>query len=70
VAGNVLARTQYVAASEGYDKEHFFSLRCEGGGEGYEVVGPTTPLAPAYNVLVDFPEPSIAGANGLAQSEE
>lgn len=57
--GNILARTQYIAATEGYDKEHFFSLRYEWGREGYEVVGPATTLSPAYNVLFNFPERSI-----------
>lgn len=59
--GNILARIQYIAATEGYDKEHFFSLRYEWGREGYEVVGPPTTLAPAYSILVDFPERSITG---------
>ncbi|HKW18998.1 MAG TPA: YaiO family outer membrane beta-barrel protein [Terriglobales bacterium] len=53
--GNILARTQYIAATEGYNKEHFISLRYEWGSEGYEVVGAPTPIAPAYNVLFDFP---------------
>lgn len=59
--GNILARVQYVAATEGYDKEHFFSLRYEWGREGYEVVGQATTLTPTYNVLFNFPERTITG---------
>jgi YaiO family outer membrane protein len=59
--GNVLARVQYLAATEGYDKEHFFSLRYEWGREGYEVVGPATAAVPSYNVLFNFPERTITG---------
>lgn len=54
--GNILARTQYLAVSQGHDKEHFISIRYEWGREGYEVLGPPTPLAPAFNVAEDFPE--------------
>jgi YaiO family outer membrane protein len=53
--GNILARTQYIAATQGYDKEHYISLRYEWGREGYEVIGGPTLTAPAYNVLFDFP---------------
>jgi YaiO family outer membrane protein len=53
--GNILARTEYIAASQGHDKEHFISLRYEWGREGYEVVGAPTTLTPAFNVLFDFP---------------
>jgi YaiO family outer membrane protein len=54
--GDILARVQYLAATEGHDKEHFVSLRYEWGREGYEVVGPTNSTAPRPNVLFDFPE--------------
>jgi YaiO family outer membrane protein len=53
--GDILARTQYIAATQGYDKEHFISLRYVWGREGYEVIGGPTPTTPAYNVLFDFP---------------
>jgi YaiO family outer membrane protein len=53
--GDILARTQYIAATEGHDKEHFFSLRYEWGREGYEVIGGPSATAPAFNVLFDFP---------------
>ena len=59
--GNILARTQYIAATQGYDKEHFFSLRYEWGREGYEVVSPGTTGSPGYGVLFDFPERTITG---------
>lgn len=59
--GNILARTQYIAATEGYNKEHFISLRYEWGREGYEVIGAPTPSIPAFNVLVDFPVRSAIG---------
>jgi YaiO family outer membrane protein len=59
--GNILARTQYIAATQGHDKEHFISLRYEWGREGYEVIGPPTDVAPAFNVAVDFPEHTATG---------
>jgi YaiO family outer membrane protein len=59
--GNILARVQYIAATQGYDKEHFVSLRYEWGREGYEVVGAPSVLVPAYTVLADFPEHTITG---------
>jgi YaiO family outer membrane protein len=59
--GNILARTEYIAATEGYDKEHFFSLRYEWGREGYEVVGEAIGPTPTYNVLADFHERTITG---------
>ncbi len=59
--GNILARTQYIAASQGHDKEHFVSIRYEWGREGYEVIGPPTDLTPAFNVAEDFPEHNITG---------
>jgi YaiO family outer membrane protein len=68
--GNILARTQYVAASQGHDKEHFVSLRYEWGREGYEVIGRFTSVSPVIgghiaftppNVLFDFPVRTITG---------
>ncbi len=59
--GNILARTQYIAASQGHDKEHFVSLRYEWGREGYEVIGPPNSQIPAFNVLFDFPVHTITG---------
>jgi YaiO family outer membrane protein len=59
--GNILARTQYIAASQGRDKEHFVSLRYEWGREGYEVIGPPTDLTPSFNVLFDFPVRTVTG---------
>lgn len=59
--GNILARTQFLALTEGHDKEHFLSLRYSWGLEGYEVVGPPTTSTPAYNVLLNFHEHDIAG---------
>lgn len=68
--GNILARTQYLAASQGHDKEHFVSLRFEWGREGYEVIsrpgsvvsvtGRRIVVAPS-NVLFDFPVRTIGG---------
>lgn len=59
--GNILARTQFLALTQGHDKEHFISLRFGWGHEGYEVIGPPTTSAPADNVLFDFPEHDITG---------
>jgi YaiO family outer membrane protein len=59
--GNVLARSQFIAATEGHDKEHFFSLRYEWGREGYEVVGAPSVQIPSYNVLFNFPMHDITG---------
>jgi YaiO family outer membrane protein len=53
--GNIVARSQYLAATEGHDKEHFVSLRYEWGREGYELVGAPSVSVPAYSVLFDFP---------------
>jgi YaiO family outer membrane protein len=69
--GNILARTQYIAASQGHDKEHFVSLRYEWGREGYEVIAQPTIVAPAIalrqaapssqGVLFNFPVRTITG---------
>ena len=59
--GDILARSQFIAASQGHDKEHFVSLRYEWGREGYEIIGAPTTLAPAFNVLFDFPVRTITG---------
>ncbi len=59
--GDILARVQYLAATEGHDKEHFVSLRYEWGREGYEVIGEATPTTPAYSVATNFPEHTITG---------
>jgi YaiO family outer membrane protein len=57
--GQILARVQYLAASQGYDKEHFITLRYEWGREGYEVVGlPVGPIT-RPGILYDFPEHTI-----------
>ena len=60
--GNILARTQYIAATQGSQKEHFISLRYSWGREGYEIVGAPTPVIPAYNVLFDFPVRDISAS--------
>jgi YaiO family outer membrane protein len=54
--GSILARVQYLSATEGYDKEHFITLRYEWGREGYEVVGLPTPGITAPAVLYNFSE--------------
>ena len=69
--GNILARTQYIAASQGHDKEHFISLRYEWGREGYEVIAQPATVAPGIalrqaapsgqGVLFDFPVRTITG---------
>ena len=59
--GDILARTQFVAATQGHDKEHFISIRYEWGREGYEVIGPPTAVVPAFNVAFDFPERTLSG---------
>ncbi|MGH9643768.1 MAG: YaiO family outer membrane beta-barrel protein [Terriglobales bacterium] len=57
--GNVLARTQFIAATQGYDKEHFISLRYDWGREGYEVVG--IGPGPGANSLFNFHQHTITG---------
>jgi YaiO family outer membrane protein len=42
--GSILARTQFVAVTQGHAKEHFLTLRAEVGREGYELIGPQTSL--------------------------
>ena len=42
--GSILARSQYLAVTQGHDKEHFITLRAEIGREGYELIGPQTAL--------------------------
>ncbi|MFY9842792.1 MAG: YaiO family outer membrane beta-barrel protein [Terriglobales bacterium] len=59
--GDILARTQFIAATQGHDKEHFVSLRYEWGREGYEVLGAPTAQAPAFDVALDFPEHTASG---------
>ena len=59
--GDIFARTQFIAATQGYDKERFVSLRYEWGREGYEVVGLGPAPAPTVNSLFDFPEHTITG---------
>ncbi|MGA9528977.1 MAG: YaiO family outer membrane beta-barrel protein [Terriglobales bacterium] len=59
--GGILARVQYLAATQGHEKEHFVSLRYEWGREGYEVIGAPVAGAPAYNVLFNFPEHTATG---------
>jgi YaiO family outer membrane protein len=46
--GSVLTHTQYLAFTQGHDKEHFISVRGEYGREGYELIGPA-------NGLFNFP---------------
>lgn len=58
--GDILARSQFIAATEGHEKEHYFSLRCEWGREGYELVGAPSLNSPAYTVLFDFPMHNIS----------
>lgn len=59
--GDILARTQYIAATQGHDKEHFISLRYEWGREGYEVIGLPTSTVPAFSVASDFPQHTVTG---------
>lgn len=59
--GSILARTQYIAATQGYQKEHFVSVRYEWGREGYEMIAPPTPVAPLFRVALNFPEHTITG---------
>jgi len=47
--GSVLARSQYLAVTQGHDKEHFITLRAEIGREGYELIAPQTTL---FNFVV------------------
>lgn len=42
--GNLLDMSEYLAITQGHDKEHFITVRAELGREGYEIVGPQTAL--------------------------
>ena len=42
--GNLLDMSEYLAITQGHDKEHFITVRAEFGREGYEIVGPQTAL--------------------------
>jgi YaiO family outer membrane protein len=42
--GSILARSQYVALTQGHDKEHYIIGRAEFGREAYQLVGPATAL--------------------------
>ena len=42
--GNLLDMSEYLAITQGHDKEHFITLRAEFGREGYEIVGPQIAL--------------------------
>jgi YaiO family outer membrane protein len=42
--GSIVARSQFLAVTQGHDKEHFISLRAEIGREGYELIGPQAAL--------------------------
>jgi YaiO family outer membrane protein len=42
--GNLLDFSEYLALTQGHDKEHFVTFRVGLGREGYEIVGPTTAL--------------------------
>jgi YaiO family outer membrane protein len=57
--GDILARTQYLAATWGHQKELFVSLRYEWGREGYEIIGAPTPLLPVFAVAENFPEHTV-----------
>jgi YaiO family outer membrane protein len=47
--GGIVARSQYMAVTQGHDKEHYISVRAEIGREGYELIGPQTTL---FNFVV------------------
>ena len=42
--GNLLDMSEYLAITQGHDKEHFITVRAEFGREGYEIIGPQTAL--------------------------
>jgi YaiO family outer membrane protein len=42
--GSILARSQYVAFTQGHNKEHYITLRAEVGREAYELIRPQTTL--------------------------
>ncbi len=52
--GGILAHTQYLAFTEGHEKEHYISVRGEFGREAYEITGPATGL-------FNFPIHGISG---------
>jgi|SRR5947209_6361847 len=49
-------RTQYLAITEGHEKEHYITVRGEYGREAYELVGPSVSLFnfPIRNVTVNW----------------
>jgi YaiO family outer membrane protein len=54
--GAILARTQFLAVTEGHEKEHYISVRAEIGREGYELLGPATSVFdfPVQNVSANW----------------
>lgn len=42
--GNLLDMSEYLAITQGHEKEHYITVRAELGREGYEIVGPQTAL--------------------------
>ena len=42
--GALMARSQYIAVTQGHDKEHYVVLRAEVGREAYQLIAPSTAL--------------------------
>ncbi len=51
--GSVLSRSQFLALTEGRNKQHYLTLRFGFGREAYQIIGPATALA-------DFPSHEIS----------
>jgi YaiO family outer membrane protein len=54
--GAVLARSQFLAITEGHEKEHYISVRAEIGREGYELIGPAVSVFdfPVHNISASW----------------
>ena len=42
--GDVFVMSEYLAITQGHEKEHYITVRAELGREGYEIVGPQTAI--------------------------
>ncbi len=54
--GGILARSQFVAFTQGHEKEHYITARVEIGREGYELIGPATSIFdfPIHNYSLTY----------------
>jgi YaiO family outer membrane protein len=54
--GSVLSRSQFIAITEGRNKQHYLTLRYGFGREAYQIIGPDTALAdfPSHEVSLTY----------------